>query len=42
MVDGIDDSLFCEALDGWAKEGKSTKARRRRETKQSLRGLNST
>lgn len=36
MVDGIDDSLSCESLDGWAKKGKSTKARRRRrEIKQS-------
>lgn len=25
MVDGIDDSLFCESLDGWAKEGKVPK-----------------
>lgn len=25
MVDGIDDSLSCESLDGWAKEGKNTK-----------------
>lgn len=36
MVDAIDDSSSCEALDGWAKEGRSTKAgRRRREIKQS-------
>lgn len=37
MVDGIDDSLSCESSDGWVKEGKSTKAGRRRcEIKQSL------
>lgn len=25
MVDAIDDSLFCDSLDGWAKEGRVPK-----------------